>query len=337
MTKSVIGHTQLLYPKSFAGNNLGVIRWGIIGLIGICCWLLSSAPLLAQEVDSSSNLLQRLRAARTQEVASTGEAAVAPAVSSPLVVDGTPPLPFAQPQLGPNVVPIQSTSIVQSASVAQSDQSVSVASASVAQNASAEQGALHAATVSSRETLLGVTGYGFGQSSIGTGLDIIHNAEDMEARSTEIDPSLIHVPEDFTFPDIAANERWIRVDLGEQQVVAYEGMTPVRAFIASTGLPGTQTVTGEFRVRTKVSRQVMSGVGYSLPNVKWVMYFHSEYALHGSYWHENFGNPMSHGCVNMTNADSKWLFDFAGPVWDGQTVWYHSTEENPGTRVVVHD
>ena len=74
---------------------------------------------------------------------------------------------------------------------------------------------------------------------------------------------------------------------------------------------------------------------YNLPGVKWVQYFFEDYGFHGTYWHSNFGQPMSHGCVNMTDSDAKWLFDWAGPVWDGETVWYGSSAENPGTLVIV--
>lgn len=169
-------------------------------------------------------------------------------------------------------------------------------------------------------------------------------AEGIETRSRAFTPKLTDGTETFEFPeDLGSDERWIRVDLTAQTVTAYEGETPLRSFLVSTGLPGFDTVTGEFRVRLKVSEQTMSGGEpgtpgyYSLPNVKWVMYFYGEYALHGSYWHDNFGNRMSHGCVNMTNADAKWLFDFAGPVWDEKQVWYKSTEENPGSRVIVHN
>lgn len=182
----------------------------------------------------------------------------------------------------------------------------------------------------------GRTGYGYGSSKIGSGLEILSNPDDMEQRSTAIDLSLIQSSEHFVMPAVADGERWIRVDLGNQQVVAYEGTNPLRAFIVSTGIPRFQTVTGTFRIQMKVSEQTMSGVGYSLPGVKWVQYFYSEFALHGTYWHSDFGVPKSHGCVNMTNADAKWLFDWAGPVWDQETVWFRSSPENPGTLVVVH-
>ena len=145
---------------------------------------------------------------------------------------------------------------------------------------------------------------------------------------------------DFETPD---EERWIRVDLSEQLLFAYERDKPVRAFVISSGLPRTPTVTGEFRIRMKVRSQTMSGGSeefgnaYSLPNVQWVQYFHQDYGFHGTYWHNNFGNPMSHGCVNMTNTDAKWLFDWAGPVWDGESIWQKSTPDNPGTLVIVEE
>ncbi len=159
--------------------------------------------------------------------------------------------------------------------------------------------------------------------------------DDIEQRTTAFIPvagSLDNLTP-IEFP--AAEERWIRVDLSEQLVVAYEGEQPVRAFVISSGLPRTPTVTGTFRIRTKVRQQVMSGEGYYLPNVQWVQYFYADYGFHGTYWHSNFGNPMSRGCINMTNADAKWLFDWAGPTWDGKTTWYKSTTDNPGTLVIV--
>jgi lipoprotein-anchoring transpeptidase ErfK/SrfK len=139
-------------------------------------------------------------------------------------------------------------------------------------------------------------------------------------------------------------EKWIDVDLSEQRVVAYEGAKPVRAFIVSTGLPQWPTVTGTFRIRIKTESQTMSGGSkehgdyYYLPNVQWVQYFYEDYAFHGTYWHNNFGRPMSHGCINMTNEDAKWLFDWAGPTWEeAGPAWQKPTAQNPGTLVVIHE
>ena len=138
-------------------------------------------------------------------------------------------------------------------------------------------------------------------------------------------------------------EKWIDVDLSEQRVVAYEGAQAVRAFIVSTGLPATPTVQGQFRIRMKVRSQTMAGGSaqygyYNLPNVEWVQYFYADYAFHGTYWHNNFGQPMSHGCVNMTNDDARWLFEWAGPTWQtAGPVWQKPTDPSLGTLVVVHE
>ncbi|NLE75677.1 MAG: LysM peptidoglycan-binding domain-containing protein [Chloroflexi bacterium] len=106
-------------------------------------------------------------------------------------------------------------------------------------------------------------------------------------------------------------ERWIDVNLSTQTVVAYAAQIPIYTAIASTGLPGTPTLTGSFRIYSKYRAQTMSGPGYYLPNVPYVMYFVGGYAIHGTYWHNNFGQPMSHGCVNLSNADAAWFYDWA--------------------------
>jgi lipoprotein-anchoring transpeptidase ErfK/SrfK len=64
----------------------------------------------------------------------------------------------------------------------------------------------------------------------------------------------------------------------------------------------------------------MVGPGYDLPGVPWVMYFYSGYAIHGAYWHNNFGAPMSHGCVNMTPGEAQILYNWA-PI--GTEVYVH--------------
>ena len=93
---------------------------------------------------------------------------------------------------------------------------------------------------------------------------------------------------------------YIEVNLSQQQICVYEGAVLVNTFIVSTGLPDTPTVTGEYRIYIKVPIQDMSGPGYYLPDVPWVMYFYDEYGFHGTYWHNNFGTPMSRGCVNLS-------------------------------------
>lgn len=121
-------------------------------------------------------------------------------------------------------------------------------------------------------------------------------------------------------PPVGNGVRWIEVNLSEQRTYAWEGDVLVNSFVVSTGTWATPTVTGTFQIWNKTRIQTMSGPGYSLPNVPWVMYFYKDYGFHGTYWHNNFGTPMSHGCVNLTMADSEWLYNWASY---GTTVRVH--------------
>jgi LysM repeat protein len=103
----------------------------------------------------------------------------------------------------------------------------------------------------------------------------------------------------------------IIVDLSDQRTYAYEDGKLVRNVLSSTGLPATPTVRGNYTVQRKYEAQLMTGPGYYLPNVQWIMYFYAGYALHGTYWHNNFGQPMSHGCVNLPNDEALWFYEWA--------------------------
>jgi len=118
-------------------------------------------------------------------------------------------------------------------------------------------------------------------------------------------------------PAPTSTGKLILVDLSEQRTYAYENGVLVREFVVSTGLPAYPTVTGTFSIYVKYRSTRMTGPGYDLPNVPYTMYFYQGYGLHGTYWHNNFGTPMSHGCVNMRTPDAEWLFNWA-PV--GTTV-----------------
>ena len=131
-------------------------------------------------------------------------------------------------------------------------------------------------------------------------------------------------------------EKWIEVNVTTQEVTAWEGNVPVMHFIVSTGLPHTPTVLGEYRIYQKLVSTRMIGPGYDLPGVPYTMYFHRGYALHGAYWHTNFGQPMSHGCVNFSPEEAKTLFDWAEPVLPSDQSYINATTDNPGTLVVVH-
>jgi len=104
--------------------------------------------------------------------------------------------------------------------------------------------------------------------------------------------------------------RQIVVDLSDSMTYAYEDGQLVYSTLVSTGLPATPTVVGDFTIYLRYRSQTMSGPDYTLPNVEYVQYFYQGYGIHGTYWHSNFGQPMSRGCVNMTNDDARWFYEF---------------------------
>lgn len=106
--------------------------------------------------------------------------------------------------------------------------------------------------------------------------------------------------------------RHILVDLSAQRLTAMESGRAVASFVVSTGKAGTPTPIGSFRIYGRYRSQRMIGPGYDLPNVPYVQYFTGSYALHGTYWHNSFGVPVSHGCINMRPADAEWLWSWAG-------------------------
>jgi lipoprotein-anchoring transpeptidase ErfK/SrfK len=105
--------------------------------------------------------------------------------------------------------------------------------------------------------------------------------------------------------------RWIDVDLSDQTLTAYVGHTAVRSTLVSTGLPDTPTPVGKYYIYVKLLRDDMTGPDYYLPDVPYTMYFYRGYGIHGTYWHSNFGRPMSHGCINLPTTEAEWLFEWA--------------------------
>jgi hypothetical protein len=148
--------------------------------------------------------------------------------------------------------------------------------------------------------------------------------------------------------DLKPGEKWIDVNLDNQSLVAYEGDKAVYATMVSTGRMDDhekekdhRTPPGSFRIREKhiaatMDGDVASDGPYSIEDVPWIMYFNQSYALHGAFWHANFGHVQSHGCVNLAPDDARALFGWTEPrLPDGwHAVW--STPEHQGTRVVVH-
>jgi lipoprotein-anchoring transpeptidase ErfK/SrfK len=128
-------------------------------------------------------------------------------------------------------------------------------------------------------------------------------------------PAPAPLPAVGTSPVPPTTGKWIDVSITKQTITAYQGSTPLKSVLVSTGVSWHPTPVGRFAVYTKIKSQTMSGGygadSYYLPGVPWVMYFTGAYAIHGTYWHRNFGTPMSHGCVNLSTDDAKWFFDWA--------------------------
>lgn len=111
--------------------------------------------------------------------------------------------------------------------------------------------------------------------------------------------------------------KWIEVNLTRQTTTLYGGDRALQTFMISSGVHPWPTPTGTYKVWFKNPIQRMrggtreAGDYYDLPNVRWNTYFNRDIGFHTAYWHNNFGRPMSHGCINMREADAKVVFDFA--------------------------
>jgi hypothetical protein len=119
---------------------------------------------------------------------------------------------------------------------------------------------------------------------------------------------------------VQETDKWIFVDIEQQTLVAYEGDTPVYTTLFSSGRAPNHTVTGIFTMhrvyRTHTMENAPGGTEdsyYYVADIPYTMFFHKTFAIHGTFWHDNFGFTRSHGCVNVTPADAKWIFDWITP------------------------
>ena len=140
-------------------------------------------------------------------------------------------------------------------------------------------------------------------------------------------------------------KKWIDVSIKRQVLTAYEGERPVFATLVSTGRGGTgdpttssATIQGVFFIQSKHLSATMDGSGgatsHDLHDVPYVQYFHNSYALHGVYWHDDFGKVMSSGCVNLAPADAAWLFEWTDP--SVPAGWHGAANPKGGTLIYVH-
>jgi hypothetical protein len=137
------------------------------------------------------------------------------------------------------------------------------------------------------------------------------------------------------------NDQWIDVDLGEQVLVAYRGHRAVFATLISSGR-GHPTPRGNYPVWAKVATTTMDNQSYEddpymVQGVPWVMLFQAHNALHGAYWHNQFGNRKSHGCVNLAPYDARWLFEWTGPMLPHGWTGFLPSDLRRSTIVHVRD
>jgi lipoprotein-anchoring transpeptidase ErfK/SrfK len=150
-----------------------------------------------------------------------------------------------------------------------------------------------------------------------------------------------------SFPSFATgNRKWVDISIDAQTLVAYEGRRAVYATLVSTGRGGMgdpeevpATIRGTFMIHYKAVSSTMDGDedksdSFDLRDVPFVQYFHKGYALHGTYWHDDFGEIRSHGCVNLSPLDAAWLFEWTDPPVPDS--WHAVINKERGTVVYIH-
>jgi hypothetical protein len=139
--------------------------------------------------------------------------------------------------------------------------------------------------------------------------------------------------------DVPQGAKWIHVDLNQQTLIAYEGDEPVYATVVSSGKEGYEPPAGLFKVEQKYISTTMNATDpidgfYEVEEVPWTIYYHGGYAVHGAYWHTDFGNVRSHGCTNVAPVDARWLYYWSDPkvppAWHAvrfqpETTWVYFT------------
>ncbi len=118
-----------------------------------------------------------------------------------------------------------------------------------------------------------------------------------------------------------SGQHWIEIDLSDQHLFAWEGTNQTFTAVISTGKPTTPTNPGIYTIQRKYPQDRMRGADYDIADVPNVLYFDRGYAIHGAYWHNNFGTPVSHGCINLPVNNAQWLFEWT----------------KIGTPVIIHE
>jgi hypothetical protein len=140
----------------------------------------------------------------------------------------------------------------------------------------------------------------------------------------------------------STGNKWIEIDLSDQQLIAHQDDRIFLKASISSGL-WNKTPVGEYNIWYKIASTKMEGGSrlnktyYYLPNVPYAMFFSGDYGIHGTYWHNNFGTPRSHGCINAPTAVAEKLFYWTDPQIPEGKRSVRATQDNSGTRVVIHE
>lgn len=170
----------------------------------------------------------------------------------------------------------------------------------------------------------------------------VFNGQEVKPPGIDLDSS--NIPIKVLGEVQGEGEKHIYIDLTTQTLYAYQGEDLYMSAVISSG-KWFETPTGDFTIWQKLKATRMSGGEgndyYDLPNVPYVMFFYNSkvaagrgFGLHGAYWHNNFGHPMSHGCINMRIVDAQKLYDWVGPDTVGNIT--AATPENPGTKITIY-
>jgi len=123
----------------------------------------------------------------------------------------------------------------------------------------------------------------------------------------------------WSVPSLAASKstqggsgRWIEVDLSSQRLYAWQNGRRIYSMPISSGKASTPTRVGTYAIQRKYVAKTMRGRGYVAPGVPYTMFYSGGYAIHGAYWHNRFGTPVSHGCVNLPVSQARKLYNWAG-------------------------
>jgi lipoprotein-anchoring transpeptidase ErfK/SrfK len=141
--------------------------------------------------------------------------------------------------------------------------------------------------------------------------------------------------EDLATISPGRSDKWIQIDISDQMLICFEGQVPVFSTPLASGLWNHATPLGEFRILYKRHAQRMIGDGYDLVGIAFPSYFtNSGVAIHGTYWHNDYGRRHSHGCLNVPSRAARWVFRWVEPQVPYELYTYRSTPDE-GTRVVV--